>query len=80
MARRETRPGVTLNCPADCAVRGNKNRPRAKRERIIEFFDGPTQQGGLVSFLRLDDGSLRVEVYRVSEKVTVIAPRVGKGE
>jgi hypothetical protein len=47
----------------------------ATNERIIEFFDEPTQQGGLISFRRTDDGSLVVNVYRVDEKVTVLGCR-----
>jgi hypothetical protein len=46
-------------------------------ERIIEFSSGETQDelaGGLISFMRLPDGRLRVELYQLDENVTVVAP------
>lgn len=61
MARR---PSVTVPCVAD----GYADK---QRERIIEFFDGPTQQGGLIAFRRQDNGSLDVSLYNLDPLVTV---------
>jgi hypothetical protein len=43
----------------------------SERERIIEFRDTPTGQGGLISFYRLDDGRLSVSVYNTDAGVVV---------
>lgn len=45
---------VTLNCVADA----NNRRSGKDHERIIEFMDPVTKQGGLISFYRRDDGIL----------------------
>lgn len=37
--------------------------------RIIEFSS--PNGGGLIAFREMDDGTLRVEVYRIDETVTV---------
>ena len=41
-------------------------------ERIIEFHDRETDQGGLIS-IRRGDGELIVDVYRCDENVRVLA-------
>jgi hypothetical protein len=67
---------VTLKCPADV--------DHAPEERTVEFHhpgrgdprDGGTEAaGGLINFLRLDDGTLNVCVYRCDGPVVV---QVGK--
>lgn len=47
-------------------------------ERIIEFSTGETQDelaGGLISFMKLPDGRLRVELYQLDPNVVVVAPQ-----
>ncbi len=47
-------------------------RHAAPPERIIEFGSGlPNGPGGLISFVRGEDGTLLVLVYRMDEGVTV---------
>lgn len=41
--------------------------------KIIEFSDD-CGNGGLISFQPQDDGTLRVEVYRVDPMVTIVTP------
>lgn len=53
---------ITVNCVASSYA--------ADDERIIEFFDKPTQQGGLIAFTRHGD-ELLVDLYRLDGKVTV---------
>lgn len=59
------RPTVNTSCIA------NKYANRHD-ERIIEFNDGtPGGAGGLISFKRLEDGSLSVSLYHLDEGVKV---------
>ena len=67
--RRSNRPRVTVNCVADQYARDG--------ERIIEFSDGETVCGGLISLSRTPEGKLRVFVYRINEDVEVIVSRKG---
>jgi hypothetical protein len=60
------KPRVTLKCPA--------NAHTGPDERIIEFSDGVGATGGLISFRRMRDGRLRVEVYRTDPEVEVVTP------
>lgn len=42
-------------------------------ERIVEFSSGkPNGPGGLISVTRKDDGAVRVDVYRMDERVEVV--------
>lgn len=63
------KPKVTVNCVA--------NAHSAPNERIVEFSD-PLGNGGLISLRYMPDGTLLVDVYRVSDNVRVIVPE-GKG-
>jgi hypothetical protein len=40
-------------------------------ERIVEFFDWNTGQGGLIQFALTPDRNLRITVYRHTERVFV---------
>lgn len=44
-------------------------------ERTIEFTDPDTGKGGLISFMREEDGTLRVQPYRLDEGVVARGPR-----
>ena len=60
-----TRPSIQSPCGAD--------RHHAARERIAEFhFDQGI--GGLISLRTLDDGTHRIDVYRVSPEVRIMIP------
>lgn len=52
------RPRVILNCVAD-------RYTDRKRERIVEF------EGGLISFIKMDDGTLHVSLYQLDPNVIV---------
>ena len=54
---------INLKCVA--------SRHAADDERIIEFFDQPTQQGGLIAFTHRDDGSVLVDLYCLDDRVEV---------
>jgi len=54
---------ITTSCVA--------NHYAGTDERIIEFMDGKTNLGGLISFRRTNDGRLLVQVYRQDEGVIV---------
>lgn len=62
------KPRITINCVA--------NRYAAHGERICEFSDGKGN-GGLISLITREDGTLSVDVYRHGPKVEV---RIGKPE
>lgn len=53
-----TRPSVNTRCVADSYA-------DKRHERIIEF------DGGLISFRELDDGTMRVSLYRLDRRVRV---------
>lgn len=57
------RPRISTPCVADRYTRGP--------ERIAEVFDPETQLGCLISARRMDDGTLRVEVYRIDKGIDV---------
>lgn len=59
-----SRTKVIVNPVADTYV--NKDV-----ERIIEFSDAETGQGGLIAFRRRDDGTLHIYLYRLDENVRV---------
>lgn len=63
------KPTVLTKCVANLYTDAN--------ERIIEYSDRETGLGGLISFRRLDDGSLRVHLYRHDARVNV---QVSKAE
>jgi hypothetical protein len=46
-----------------------------ENERIIEFFDPQTKQGGLISLRRTEDGQLIVCPYNLDHKVKVTCRR-----
>jgi len=59
------RPTVNTKCVADSYA--NK-----QCERIIEFSAGDgTETGGLISFRRMDDGTLHISLYRTDGPITV---------
>ena len=53
-----TRPSMMNRCPADTYCGGH--------ERICEFFDKPTQAGGLIGLTRRND-RLHVSLYRLEK-------------
>lgn len=57
------KPTVLTKCIANMHTDAN--------ERIIEYSDRETGLGGLISLRRLEDGSLRVHLYRHDERVDV---------
>jgi len=46
------------------------NRYAGRDERIVEFSS--PNGGGLIAFALLDDGTLRVDIYRQDPTVTVV--------
>ena len=56
-----TRIRVSTNCVAERCRR----RHGGDNERIVEFMDPVTKQGGLISFLRQADGYLRIDLYNL---------------
>jgi hypothetical protein len=62
---RTTRPSVTLRCVA--------NQYAPANERIVEV-SSHTGKGCLISLRDMPDGTLRIEVYRADDGVTVTAP------
>jgi len=62
-----SRPKVIVNCVAQ--------RHAGPTERIIEFADRETGKGGLISFCRLADDTLAVDVYRCDKGIRVLGPR-----
>ena len=58
------RPSVKTRCVAD-------QHCDRTRERIIEFNDGPSKTGGLISFRRQPDGRLMVMLYELDANVLV---------
>lgn len=65
------RPKITVKCVAD-------DYANRSIERIVEFSDGlPGGKGGLIALRRMDDGTLRVDVYRTDDGVVVVGPRTG---
>lgn len=61
------KPRVNVNCVA--------SRYAGPNERIVEYSNG--KSGGLISLVTLDDGTLRVELYRHDAEVSIV---VGQGE
>jgi hypothetical protein len=61
------RPRVATSCPA--------NSYAAPNERIIEFSNGrmttDVYAGGLIGFRNMDDGHLKVDVYRLDPGIVV---------
>jgi len=63
------KPRVITKCVA--------NTYAASNERIVEFSGEPDATGpvgGLLSFRQLNDGTLRVEIYRCDPAVLIITP------
>ena len=57
------KPRIVTNCVA--------NHYAAPNERIIEFDGTDRDHGGLISIRIMDDGRMRVDVYRQGSKVDV---------
>lgn len=62
------RPKVTTKCVAD--------RYAAPNERIVEF-SAPSGAGGLMSFVLHDDGTLTVDLYRLSDTTVRVSEVTG---
>lgn len=69
MNKTRNRPRISSPCVADYFTRGAC--------RIAEVFDPETHLGCLIQVRRMDDKTLRIEVYRVDAGVDV---RVSKPE
>jgi hypothetical protein len=55
---------VKTRCPADVYA--------AEGERIVEFFDPVTKQGGLISFRRLGENQLVIAPYCIDQGVSIL--------
>lgn len=69
MNKTRNRPRISCPCVADWYGRGP--------ERIAEVFDPVLKVGCLINVRRMDNGTLRVDVYRIDKGVDVF---VGKAE